>query len=147
MDTLAGFTSANDLAKQLITLATGILALSITFIKDVLKSNGQRVTWPLETAWVAYLLSICFGIWTMMAITGSTFDAIAKPTEAVTYGANIGIPALLQIAAFLAATVFLIWYGAKMLRHRATQPAAPPNSGAPPAIEGVAPTLHEQQRS
>ena len=130
MDTLAGFTSANDLAKQLLTLATGILALSITFIKDVLKSNGQVITWPLETAWVAYLLSICFGIWNMMGITGSIFDAIAKPSEPVTYGANIAVPAMLQIVAFLAATVFLILYGAKMLRHRATQPAVPANAGA-----------------
>lgn len=130
---LAGFVSANDLAKQLITLATGILALSITFIKDVLKINGEVVTWPLKTAWVAYLLSICFGIWNMMGITGSTFDAIAKPNDPVTYKLNIIIPASLQIVAFLAATSFLTWYGAKMLRHRATPPAAAPR-------EGVAPT-------
>jgi len=50
MDALAGFDSANELATQLITLATGILALSITFIKDVLNPGGPIVTWPLKTA-------------------------------------------------------------------------------------------------
>lgn len=40
---LAGFQSANDLAKQLITLATGILALSITFTKDILKDRVRVI--------------------------------------------------------------------------------------------------------
>ncbi|HEV7747721.1 MAG TPA: hypothetical protein VGO56_22165 [Pyrinomonadaceae bacterium] len=131
MDSLSGFTSATDLAKQLITLATGILALSITFIKDVVKSNGQVVTWPLKASWIAYLLSICFGMWNMMAITGSIFHAIEHPSEVTTYGPNIAIPALMQILAFLSATIFLIWYGAKMLRLRASVVGA--------TLAGVAP--------
>jgi hypothetical protein len=117
MDAMAGFASANDLAKQLITLATGILALSITFIKDVLKNNGL-VTWPLKTAWFIYLLSVVCGLWSMMAITGSIFAMAPNSTQSVTYGTNIAVPAFLQILAFLIATVFLIVYGAKMLRQR-----------------------------
>lgn len=140
MNPLAGFDSANELATQLITLAIGILALSITFIKDVLNKKGQVVTWPLKTAWFAYLSSVVFGMWDMMAITGSTFRAIANPTEPITYGANIAVPALLQIVAFLVATSFLIWYGAKTLRFRATQPA-------PASTEGADLTIHERQRS
>src|SRR4030095_15729893 len=101
MDTLAGFNSANELATQLITLATGILALSITFIKDVLNPQGKVITWPLKTAWVAYLLSVVFGIWTMMAITGSIFRAVASPTQPMTYESNIALPALLQILTFV----------------------------------------------
>jgi uncharacterized protein YegP (UPF0339 family) len=115
MDATAGFASANDLAKQLITLATGILALSITFIKDVLKNNAV-VTWPLKTSWFVYLLSVVFGMWTMMAITGSIFAVAPTSNQSVTYGTNIAIPAFLQILAFLVATVFLIVFGAKMLR-------------------------------
>jgi hypothetical protein len=41
MDPLAGFDSANELAKHLITLATGILALSITFIKTSRKISSR----------------------------------------------------------------------------------------------------------
>ena len=115
MDALSGFASANDLAKQLITLATGILALSITFIKDVLKNNGPVITRPLKWAWFLYLFSVIFGIWEMMAITGSLFLLVPSPTPTTLYGSNVRIPALLQILTFLLATIFLIVYGAKML--------------------------------
>jgi hypothetical protein len=115
MDALGGLTSANDLAKQLITLATGILALSITFIKDVLKSNGKVITWPLKSAWFLYLFSVVFGIWEMMAITGSIFAAVSTSAPSSAYGTNVRIPALLQILTFLLGTIFLIVYGAKML--------------------------------
>lgn len=118
---LAGFQSANDLAKQLITLATGILALSITFTKDILKDRVRVVTWPLKSAWIAYLLSVCFGIWTMMALTGMTFEVTKHPEDykSVSYGTSISIPSSLQILAFVLGTLFLIVYGAKMLHLRA----------------------------
>jgi hypothetical protein len=125
MDAATGYASATDLAKQLITLATGILALSITFMKDVLKDKGV-VKWPLATAWVVYLLSIIFGMWAMMAITGSLFalpaasaqpaSAVQTAAETLTYGPNVIRPALAQIGTFLLATCFLIFYGARMLR-------------------------------
>ncbi len=119
-DSLAGFEYAQTLVTQLITLATGIIALSITFVKDILKNNAQAVTWPLMSAWIAYLLSICFGILTMMALTGSVFAITENPgaSNSVTYGPNIGRPALAQILTFLMGTILLIVYGAKMLRHR-----------------------------
>jgi hypothetical protein len=115
---LAGFQSANELAKQLITLSTGILALSITFTKDILKNRGQVVTWPLKSAWIAYLLSVCFGIWTMMALTGMIFKITEHPGayKSVSYGTSISIPAFLQILAFVLGTILLIVYGAKMLK-------------------------------
>jgi hypothetical protein len=128
---LAGFQSANELAKQLITLSTGSLALSITFTKDILKSNVPVVTWPLKVAWVAWLLSVCFGIWTMMAVTGMVFkltENTAGVPESVTYGENISIPALLQILMFVLGIALLIVHGGKMLRVRSEanrQPESP----------------------
>src|SRR5947209_15737823 len=115
---LAGFQSANELAKQLITLSTGILALSITFTKDILKNRDEVVTWPLKAACITYLLSVCFGIWTMMALTGMIFKVTGNPDayKSVTYGASISIPAFLQILAFISGTILLIIYGAKMLQ-------------------------------
>lgn len=80
MDPLAGFNSASELATQLITLATGILALSITFVKDVVK-NGSVVKWPLKTAWFIYLLSIVLGMWVLMAVTGSIFRVVSNSTS------------------------------------------------------------------
>ncbi len=122
MDALSGFNSANDLAKQLITLSTGILALSITFIKDILKGDGRQVKWPLVVAWSLYFCSIVFGIWEMMAVTGSIFEVASDPTHPAMYGINIKIPASLQIFSFLLATILLIIYGGMMLWRRSSAP-------------------------
>ena len=74
-DMLAGYKNANDLCIQLISLATGILVLSITFINDVLKRNPP--TWPLKISWGCFLISIVFGIGMMMAVTGTIFQITA----------------------------------------------------------------------
>ena len=139
MDALSGFNSANELAKQLITLATGILALSITFIKDVLKGDRKVVKWPLVVAWFMYFCCIVFGIWTMMAVTGSIFATVSDPNPTAMYGTNLQIPAVLQILAFLLATIFLIIYGAAFL----LRPDAIARSGAP-ADEGIESAPPEQ---
>jgi uncharacterized protein YegP (UPF0339 family) len=115
MDALGGFASANDLAKQLITLATGILALSITFIKDILKNHGQIITRKLNYAWLFYLLSVLFGILEMMAIAGSISGFGSNGPPHTIYDTNVRIPAFLQITTFLLGTLFLIIYGSKML--------------------------------
>src|SRR5690349_24318812 len=110
---LAGFQSATDLAKQLITLATSSLALSVTFTKDIIKTNVPVVTWPLKIAWVSWLASVCFGIWTMMALTGMIFKVTeaADASKPVTYAASVSIPALLQILTFLLGIALLILHG------------------------------------
>lgn len=58
----AAFTYASEKTKQLITLATSILAITITFSKDVL---GGVIAWavlPLFVAWILYLVSIVAGV-------------------------------------------------------------------------------------
>lgn len=53
---------ATEKTKQLLTLSTGVLAITISFSKDIL---GGVVAWtviPLTGAWVLYLLSIVFGV-------------------------------------------------------------------------------------
>jgi hypothetical protein len=58
----SAFGYASEKTKQLITLATSILAITITFSKDVL---GGVVAWaviPLLVAWLMYLISIVAGV-------------------------------------------------------------------------------------
>ena len=64
------FEFAADLAKQLITLSTGILVLTITFTKELLKRISSRKLWFLKLAWIGYFLTIVFGIFSLMALTG-----------------------------------------------------------------------------
>ncbi len=114
------FDFAADFSKQLITLATGILAFTITFAKDSTgKENGHRGI--LIGSWVLYLLSIGCGILTSMALTGN-LDPIpdkktkVKPEPILTITSpNVTLWSKCQILLFLAAIVLSSIYGSKSL--------------------------------
>jgi hypothetical protein len=80
------FDAALDLVKQLITLASAILALTATFLKDVLAVfRGKDAAlphphWTLYVTWILMLLSILFGLLAHGAITG-TLDKINLKAE------------------------------------------------------------------
>ncbi|HYX71126.1 MAG TPA: hypothetical protein VE732_00020, partial [Nitrososphaera sp.] len=87
-------------------------------------------TLPLKLGWFAYLLSICFGMWAMMSLTGMIFKVSVEGVTSVQanpYGSSV-LPSFLQILTFGLGTVFIIWYGIKALRN--TPPPIPPE---PPA--------------
>jgi hypothetical protein len=112
-----GFQSASDLAQQLLTLSTGILALSITFTKDIVKDATRSPLWILKVAWVLYLLSICCGIWTKMALTGTLMPQQGTTIEQrLTFDSNVLTPAKLQIITFILGVTLIIVYGARSLR-------------------------------
>jgi hypothetical protein len=112
------FEFASDLTKQLITLATGILAITITFSKDIVRAVGTQAAVPrcavfaMMIAWVVYLFSIGFGIWTLMALTGELEPRGEKATEPTTKNFNVFLPTVLQIGAFILATAAVIVFGA-----------------------------------
>jgi hypothetical protein len=111
------FKSASDLAQQLITLSTSILALTITFTKDILKNPSQKSIASIKIAWLVYLLSIIFGIWTLMAVTGTLAPINHQDCNPkLQIMGNIRFPAALQIISFIIGTALIIWYGFSSLR-------------------------------
>src|SRR4051812_5828931 len=102
-----GFEFARDLAQQLITLSTGILALSITFTKDLVKGVPSRATFVLGTAWLLYVFCILFGLLHLMALTGEL-----APTEVRAPVTRIGdssrLFAMCQLISFLLATIAMV---------------------------------------
>ncbi len=109
------FDFASDSTKQLITLSTAILALTITFHKDVLLNAGSGSPLILTWAWIVYLISICLGIATLLALTG-TLDPIKKAqngsSTASIQGTNIRLLSAFQILSFLAGTSLVVASGA-----------------------------------
>lgn len=108
------FEFASNSVKQLITLSTGIVALTITFAKDILHgvSLGPRAL--LIGAWLVYLLSITFGVWTLLALTGSLEPEGADPQNwprASIRGKNVKIPSVLQVLSFLLGTLLTVAFG------------------------------------
>ena len=109
------FEFARESTKQIITLSTGIIALTITFGKDfainVAPSARPLALW----SWGLFLLSVFFGLWTLLALTG-TLEPIKSQTIPSIRGRNITIPSALQILTFFAGLVFTVIYGANAVR-------------------------------
>lgn len=109
--TKQAFDLASASIKQLITLATGVTALTATFAKDVLPaSNASSVRGYLVGAWIVYVFSILFGVWGHLALTGEITNTNRDPSV---YGANVVTPVVLQIATFIAATGLIIFTAVK----------------------------------
>jgi cytochrome bd-type quinol oxidase subunit 2 len=115
----AAFEYASGATKQLLTLATGIIAVSITFSTDII-ANTTAHRWALITAWIVYLGSIVFGIWALLAMTGELEQTQANPPDPSIRGGNVVAPSALQIIAFLVATVFLVLYAGLTFKTKAT---------------------------
>jgi len=96
---------AARLAEQIITLTTGVIGVSITFMKDFIGKAPKNTKKYIKISWFIYLVSLIFGIWTLMAITG-TIEAAQN-----SIGGPVKLPAALQIITFLIGTVFLIVFG------------------------------------
>lgn len=125
MDYLYSFKAAIDLAIQLISLATWILALSLTFMRDVAKSTTP--TWTLKCSWLILLISVIAGIWTLMALTGSLSDVSlnADGLSRTIFDDNITRPASVQVFTFLGGIVFLIVYCAQTMKVKRMKPRRP----------------------
>jgi hypothetical protein len=104
------FDFAQESTKQLITLAVGIIALSITFAKDFVRTvNPTARGWAL-LAWAALLVSVFFGLWTLLALTGSLEPKDAS-TRVSTRGTNVVVPAALQVLTFFIGLVLIVVFG------------------------------------
>jgi len=121
-----GLKSVADTTKQIITLATGVLALTVTFLEKIVQptaTSAKHIPWPLFGAWVAFGLSIVASVAVLMAVSGS-LDAMdrrmngqelkdyqAKAVDELSNGANVRIPGLLMMIFFVLAMFLTVWTG------------------------------------
>lgn len=113
MDNLkAAVDVAAEISKQLITLSTGIVALTITFAKDFLGGASQNKLRILYCSWSCYIITIVSAIWHLSAITGN----LLHTKNGVMQWDSTIIPAYLQLIAFLAGTILLVVFAAKAKR-------------------------------
>lgn len=64
------FQFAADATKQLIIVSTAVLTFTVTFSKDVVRDKALLARNWLFAAWICLFLSICFGLWTLLGLTG-----------------------------------------------------------------------------
>jgi hypothetical protein len=119
-----GLKASADIAKQIITLSTGAVAFTVTFLdKFTAQSSGPFKSVPpsLYVAWVFFGLSVLSSLWTLMAITG-TLTALDRKVNGWSLskdqadaangaGGNVQMPALVMLATFLLAIIAMIGTG------------------------------------
>jgi len=124
---------ASDTTKQLITLATGIIALTITFSKDIIGASKLTNSSLIFWSWGLFILSIFSGIWTLMALTGNLQPMKAISKEITTENdhinnnttsntnqpdcldintKNVKIPSVIQILSFITGLILTVIFGA-----------------------------------
>jgi hypothetical protein len=101
------FSFAQETTKQQITLSTGVMALTLTFLKDAAEKGASRTA--LEVSWVLFVVSILAGVKTLMCLTGN-LERPNSSTDSI-YSSNIRGFAGAQTLTFLAALVCMVVYG------------------------------------
>ncbi|MBI4246747.1 MAG: hypothetical protein HY728_09615 [Candidatus Rokubacteria bacterium] len=105
------FDFASDATKQLIALSTGILTLTITFAKDILRDVTGLPRGLLGLAWLGYLVSVVAGVWVLLALTGTLEPPPGAPADVSIRGKNVVWPSIVQVLMFLAATALVVAFG------------------------------------
>jgi hypothetical protein len=101
------FQMAKDISVQLITISSGIIGLSVTFMKEFKNEALAPLKWSLGF----HLASILCGIAALQFLTG-TVITLAKSGDAFEFPDKAAYSAMVQIALFLAGTaifLFVAW--------------------------------------
>lgn len=103
------FDFAQQATKQLITLATGIIALTITFLTDVVDEIDGVAMWFLRASWISYLLSVVAGFMTLLTLAGQ----LERPGDEgpSIYAKPITIFSVSQVVTFLVALTLTLAFG------------------------------------
>jgi hypothetical protein len=114
--TKQAFGVAGETVKQLITLSTSVLALTVTFKANILPVQGSHsFHWILIIALICHLVSICSGILALYGIVNEMEDAdeerLGEPTVRAI---KITKPAKYQILSFVLGLSILVTYLGEM---------------------------------
>ncbi|MCG8684953.1 MAG: hypothetical protein MI892_08775 [Desulfobacterales bacterium] len=97
------FQFATETIKQVMTLASAILALTVTFAKENTKPGDLKGSAWLIASWVLEITSILFGILGLMFLTGQTTKEYPD-----IWIVHITLPVTIQISTFFLAMVSLV---------------------------------------
>lgn len=86
-----------DLTKQLITLASAFLTVTITFSKDLLAIVDKPGL--LQVAWVGFIVSVIAGILAMMALAGRV-QALTATAPTLMFNGSLRVFSIIQVITF-----------------------------------------------
>ena len=107
------FDFASESCKQLLTLSTAVLTLTITFEKDVVGAGSASVRRWLALAWVVYMVSIIAGGAMLLNLTGNLEpkNKSIAPALPTIWAPGICLCSKVQVVGFLIATTIVLGCG------------------------------------
>jgi hypothetical protein len=134
------FDFAGDSAKQIITVSSAIVALTITFFKDFAAGASDLSRHLMMWAWGLYLLAILFGLTQLFQLTGALTSK--NEDQRTPSNKNAGWSSGLQQLAFFIALVLTVCSGWLAIGHHGGTTCTPsqascgnptpqPQTGAP----------------
>ena len=108
-----GLKAGADAVKQTVTLSTGLIGLTVTFADKFGEDIDGSIVVPaaLEWAWACYGVSIFFGLWCLLAISGSLDKFVDNGEELTLYRTNVRLPMYVMLVAFLVGIVAMLVAG------------------------------------
>ena len=108
--TKAAFASAADWSKQLVTLSTGIVTLTVSFSDKLFANPSTTEKTLLWASWVAHLIAILAGVMVLGSLTGA-LAASGVPDQTQVNNSAIKLFARTQLATFGAGVVLIVAFG------------------------------------
>jgi hypothetical protein len=105
---IEGLKAANTLTAQVITVASGLLAFTVTFAEKFTPA-GRAIALPitLKLSWGCFVLTIFFGFWTLLAVAGTLLELDRGRTETNPNRTNINFPGRCMFVLFFFGVSFL----------------------------------------
>ncbi|EGR3366076.1 hypothetical protein DMN80_24545 [Vibrio parahaemolyticus] len=109
------FDYAKETTKQLMTLATGFIALTVTFSKDFISNAPDEVKWKATAVWILLLISVLFGQFCLMALTGILGSNRKPPPSLDIYNSSVKWTSFIQVVTFFSGLGFGIYVAIKAI--------------------------------
>jgi hypothetical protein len=127
------FDFAADSTKQLITVATGVVTVTVLFSRDL--DSASR--WWALAAWVPLIISIGFGLFGLLALSGNLHNAaIGEYRNPSLNEWDVNFFSLWQCILFLVGILFVLIFGVFAVR------AHPASDNKPLAVTCVLPATN-----
>jgi hypothetical protein len=121
-----------DLAKQLITLSTGVAALMVTYASGSGLATNREVRRAFLSAAISFIGSIVFGLGTLMGLAGQLANSLHPEDCRGIYEPGVRFLAGSQVVLFLLGIGLTIRFGLRILRTAEAQSIGKPGQHGTP---------------
>jgi hypothetical protein len=112
MDPGKPFDYVQDATKQLLALSTGVVTITVSFLKDIVTQAPPDARTVLYIGWGLFALSIFGGVATLFNLAGHVGRA-AEPDSDGIYVYGIRIFSAIQLVSFALALFAVVYFGAR----------------------------------